>query len=153
MLDTRRERKLSAADIDIGAEAGPPLKIVVGSNFATLTVTTSGQPPPAKRILLFVFTDGDPNGPIFPVILHDIGIFRSGDSMSVPPGRHLVCAFVGTQPWMTPQGSSAYRPLRPALESHCQTAQFFEGVGTTVQAVEAPFISAEELKRLREKLQ
>jgi hypothetical protein len=92
---TRGEHKLSAADIAIGAEPGPPLKIVAGSNFGSLTVLTSGQPPPTKGILVFVFIDGAPGGPSFPVIPDRSGIFRPGDSMSMPPGRHLVCAFVG----------------------------------------------------------
>jgi hypothetical protein len=149
---TRGERKLSAADIDIGAEAGPPLKIVAGSNFARLKVTSSVQPPPTKGILVFVFIDGDANGPIFPVTPDGSGIFVPGGSMSVPPGRHLVCAFTGVQPWMTPAASADFRALRPALESHCRTVQFSEGVETSIQAVEAPFISAERVRRLREQL-
>jgi hypothetical protein len=76
----------------------------------------------------------------------------SGGGISVPPGRHLVCAFVGFQPWMTPRSSLDFRELRPALESHCQTVQASEGGEITVQAVQAPLISAEDIKRLTKKL-
>jgi hypothetical protein len=148
----RGGRELSAADIEIGAKTGPPLKIVASTNFGTLRVTASGQPPPTEGILVFVWTDGRPDGPIFPVTGHT-GPLRSGGEMGVPPGRHLVCAFVGVQPWMTPLSSSYFGALRPALESHCQTVKLLEGGEATVQAVPAPFISAEDLKRLREKLE
>jgi hypothetical protein len=123
---TQGERKVSAADIEIGAQAGPPLKIVAGTNFATLRVTTSGQPPSTERILVFIGIDGGPDGPMFPVS-QDGSDMVSGGGISVPPGRHLVCAFVGFQPWMTPRSSLDFRELRPALESHCQTVQASEG--------------------------
>ncbi len=148
---TRGQQELSAADIDIGAQAGLPLKIVVGSNFATLRVTTSGQPPSTEGILVFFWIDGGPDGPMVPVT-PDHGMFQPGGLMFMPPGRHLVCAFVGFQPWMTPRASSYFRALRPALENHCQTVEASEGRETTVQAVPAPLISAEDLKRLTEKL-
>ena len=90
---------------------------------------------------------------MFPVTPDHSGMLQPGGLISVPPGRHLVCAFVGVQPWMTPQSSSDFGALRPALESHCQTIQLFEGEQATISAVQAPFISADELKRLREKLE
>jgi hypothetical protein len=133
-------------------QAGPPFKIVASTNFATLRVTAPGQPPPTEGILVFVWIDGRPDGPIFPVTGHT-GPFRSGGEMGMPPGRHLVCAFVGVQPWMTPLSSSYFGALRPALEGHCRTVELFEGGEATEQAVPAPFISAEDLKRLREKLE
>jgi hypothetical protein len=149
---TRGQRKLSAADIDIGAQARLPLKIVVGSNFATLRVTTSGQPSPKKGFFVFFYSDAFTDGPIFPVYPDGSGMFRAGGGMSVPPGRLLVCAFVGGQPWMTPQSSSYFRALRPALDRHCQTVEAAEGGEVTVQAVQAPPISAGEIERLTEKL-
>jgi hypothetical protein len=50
---TRGERTVSVADIEIGVQAGLPLKIVVGTNFAMLRVTTSGQRPSTEGILVF----------------------------------------------------------------------------------------------------
>jgi hypothetical protein len=76
-----------------------------------------------------------------------------GGTIGLPPGRHLVCAFVGVQPWMTPQSSLDFGVLRPALESHCQTIELFEGGQATVAAVQAPFISPDELQRLRKTLE
>ena len=142
------ERKVSAADIEIGAQAGALLKIVAGTNFATLRVTTPGQPPSTERILVFYWIDGGPDGPMFPVT-PDGSDMLSGGGMSVPPGRHLVCAFVGFQAWMTPRSSPDFRVLRPALERHCKIVEAFEGGQITVQAVPAPVISADEIKRLR----
>jgi hypothetical protein len=52
---------------------------------------------------------------------------------------------------MTPRDSLSFRALRPALESHCQTVEASEGGEFAVQAVQAPLISAEEIKRLTEK--
>ena len=72
-----------------------------------------------------------------------------GGTIGLLPGRHLVCAFVGVQSWMTPQSSSDFGALRPALESHCQTIQLFEGEEAAISAEQAPFISPDELKRLR----
>src|SRR5580704_14302366 len=39
------DRKFSAADIEIGAQPGTPLKIVASTNFASLRVTAPGEPP------------------------------------------------------------------------------------------------------------
>jgi len=152
---TRGEREVSAADIEIGAQAGPPLKIVAGTNFATVRVTASGQPPSTEGILVFWWIDGGPDGPMFPVTGdHSGNLPPQGGAIGVFPGRHLVCAFVGSQPWMTfrPRSSSYFGALRSALESHCQTVEVFEGGETTVQAEQAPPISAEDVKRLTEKL-
>jgi len=150
---TRGEREVSASDIEIGAQAGPPLKIVASTNFALLRVTAPSQPPSTEGILFFFWIGGGPDGPMFPVSGDHSSRMVQGGAIGLPPGRHLVCAFVGVQPWMTPQSSSDFRALRPALESHCQTVELFEAGETTVQAVQAPLISAEELKRLREKLE
>lgn len=149
---TQGEHEVSAADIEIGAQAGPSLKIVVGTNFAILRVTTSGQPPPTEGMLVFFWIDGGPDGPLFPVTPDHSGMVQPGGLMSVPPGRDLVCAFVGFQPWMTPRLSSYFRALRPALESRCQTIEASEGGEITVQAVQAPLISDEDINRLTEKL-
>jgi hypothetical protein len=151
---TRGEREVSAADIEIGAQAGPPLKIVASTPSALLRVTASGEPPP-EGILVFFWIGGGPDGPMFPVTGdHSGNLPPEGGAIGMFPGRHLVCAFVGFQPWMTfrPRSSLYFSALRPALESHCQTVQVFEGGETTVQAGQAPFISAEDLKRLTEKL-
>ncbi len=142
---TRGQRKLSAADIEIGAQPGLPLKIVVGSNFATLRVTTSGQPAPKEGFFVFFYSDANPDGPEFPVTPDGSGMFRPGGGMFVPPGRLLVCAFVGHQPWMSGP-SSYYRALRPTLERHCHTVEAAEGGEVTVQAVQAPAIPFGQMK-------
>jgi hypothetical protein len=154
---TRGQRKLSAADIDIGAQAGLPLKIVAGSNFATLRVTTSGQPAPKEGFFVFFYSDAIPDGPEFPVTPDGSGMISPGGGMTAPPGRLLVCAFIGRQPWMFDSSSyfrpsSYFRALRPALERHCQYIEAAEGGEVTVQAVQAPPISAGEIDRLTEKL-
>lgn len=149
---TRGEHEYSAADVEISDQAGPPFKIVASTNFASLRVTAPGEPRSTEGILFFFWISGGPYGPMFPVT-PDGGMFQPGGSIGLPPGRHLVCAFVGVQPWMTPQTSSDFSALRPALESHCQTIQLFEGEQATISAIQAPFISADELKRLREKLE
>ncbi len=147
---TRGGREVSAADIEIGAQAGPPLKIVGGTNFPSLRVTAPAQPPSPAGIFLFLWINGGPDGPVFPVTRDQTDMFQPGGLMSVPPGRHLVCAFVGSQPWMTFRGSLYFRALRPALESHCQAVEALEGGQVTIQAVPAPFISAADVKRLTE---
>jgi hypothetical protein len=92
---------------------------------------------------------------MFPVTPDHSGMLQPGGLISVPPGRHLVCAFLDFQPWMSfrPQTSLYFSALRPALESYCQTVEASEGGEITVRAVQAPFISAEDLKRLTEKLE
>ncbi len=146
---TRGEREYSAADVEISDQAGPPFKIVASTNFASLRVTAPGEPRSTEGILLFFWISGGPNGPMFPVAPDHSDRMIDGGRIGLPPGRHLVCAFVGVQPWMTPQSSSDFSALRPALESHCQTIQLFEGEQATISAVQAPFISADELERLR----
>jgi hypothetical protein len=148
---SRGEREYSAADVEIGEQAGLPFKIVASTRFASLRMTAPGEPSSAKGILFFFWIGGGPNGPMFPVSPDHSDRMIEGGTIGLPPGRHLVCAFVGVQPWMTPQSSSDFSVLRPALESHCQTIELFEGEQATISAVQAPFISAEELKRLREK--
>ena len=93
------------------------------TNFASLKVTVRGEPRSTQGVLFFFWIDGT-YGPTLPVSpgpqLRDDRGGRSGWF----PGRHLVCAFVGVQSWMTPQSSSDFGVLRPAPESHCQTTSF-----------------------------
>jgi hypothetical protein len=143
---TRGRRKLSAADIEIGAQGGLPLQIVAGSNFATLRVTTSGQPAPKEGFFVFIYSDANPEGPEFPVNPDGNGMFRPGARMTLLPGHLLVCAFVGHQPWMSFGPSSYFRALRPTLERYCHAVEAAEGGEVTVQAVQAPAIPFGQMK-------
>ena len=62
---TRGEREYSAADVEIGDQAGPPFKIVASTNFASLRVTAPGEPRSTEGILFFFWIGGGPNGPCF----------------------------------------------------------------------------------------
>jgi hypothetical protein len=138
---TRGQREYSAADVEIGDQAGPPFKIVASTNFASLRVTAPGEPRSAEGILFFFWIGGGPNGPMFPVAPDHSDRMIEGGTIGLPPGRHFVCAFVGVQPWMTPQSSSDFGALRPALESDCQTIELIEGERATISPVQAPFIA------------
>jgi hypothetical protein len=143
-------RKVSAADIEIAPQSGFPLKIVVGTKFATLKVTTSSQHPPTGQVFVVFWDDGDRQ--FSPVAPDGSGkLSPQGGAITVPPGRYLVCAFVGIQPWMAVAASASGRALRKALESHCQTVQAAENGVATIRAVSAPRISAEDLMRPAEK--
>lgn len=144
----RGAREYSASDVEISDQEGPPLRIVASTNFASLKVTVRGEPRSTQGVLFFFWIDGT-YGPTFPVSPDHSDRMIEGGTIGLPPGRHLVCAFVGVQSWMTPQSSSDFGVLRPALESHCQTIQLFEGEEAAISAEQAPFISPDELKRLR----
>lgn len=141
---TRGNGEISAADIEIGSQMGPPLKIVVGTDFAVLRVRS--RPPSAEGIFVVYWNDADPDVPMFPVTPDHSLMLSRGEGISMVPGRYLVCAFAGFQPWMTMTPSAPGRVLRGALERHCRKVAASEGGVTTVEAVPAPVISAEELK-------
>ena len=135
---TQGQRKLSAADIEIGEQEGLPLKIVVSPvTFATLRVTTAGRPAPKEGLFVFIYSDANPEGPEFPVTADHSGMLHPGERMTILTGRHLVCAFIGREPWMSGP-SSYFQALRPNLERYCHTVEAPEGGEVTVQAVPAP---------------
>lgn len=149
---TRGARKYSKSDVEIGDQMGPPLNIVASTNFASLKVTAPRGPQSTPGILFFFWIDGA-YGPMFPVVPDHSDRMIVGGTIGLPPGRHLVCAFVGAQNWMSPQSTSDFSVLRPALQNRCRTIELLEGEQAVISAVRAPFISADELKRLRKTLE
>jgi uncharacterized protein (DUF2141 family) len=136
---TRGDQEVSADDLEIGPSAAGPLKIVIGTKFGQIDATLAA--PPSDTGQHFVISWPDHGTPSFQPV-SPLGRVR----LSVPPGKHYVCAVADGQPWNLMQN----RALFKALESACEVVDVPEDGRMSVQM---RLITAEELKRLIEKLE
>jgi hypothetical protein len=140
---TRGDQEVSPIDLEIGPSAAGPLKIVVGTKFAQIDATISTPPSGVEQLFaIFWPANGDPT------FRQNLAVNPQGPTTlrNIPPGRYFGCAVAVSQPWALMQN----RALLKALESTCEALDIVEGGRTSVQL---RFISAQDLKRLVEKLE
>jgi hypothetical protein len=135
----RGDQDVSPADLEIGTSAAGPLKIVIGTKFAQIDATFSAPPSDAgQHFAIYWSARGNLNfQPVGP---------QGRATLSVAPGKYRVCAVAAAQPWTLMQNHA----LSKALESVCEAVDVPEGGHTSVQM---HLITAEDLKRLIEKLE
>ena len=139
---TQGAQEISPFDFEVGLAGGGPLNVVIGTAFAQVDASVTGLPPATDQVACLMWpTNGDPNR------TQTQGVNRSAHlSFNLPPGKYYGCAVSDGQPWALLQN----RPLRKALESACQVVEITESGRNSVTL---PFLSVEDLKRIRDKLE
>lgn len=133
------DRDLRPDDLDIGASS-EPLKIVIGTKMARLEGTVPAGIASGTQIFALVWardrSDFQQTQPLQA---------QGRLSFGLPPGRYYACLVAVAQPWMLFQN----RTLLAAMQSRCEGVDVSEAGPATVHM---PLITAEDLKRLVEKL-
>jgi hypothetical protein len=139
---TRGDQEVSPIDLEIGAAAAGPLKIVMSTKFAQIDATVSTPTSGVEQLFaIFWPANGDPT------FRQNLALDPQGRTTlrNIPPGRYFGCAVAVAQPWAL----MGNRALLKALESPCEALDIVEGDHASVQL---RFVSAQDLKRLVEKL-
>jgi len=136
---TLGDQEVSAPSLEIGTTPGT-LKIILSTKYSQVDATVAASPADAQQVygMLWSPTNGDlqQSMPANP---------QGSMTFSVPPGRYIACA-TAVQPFSWLQN----RDFKKALEGQCQSV---EVPGEGRARVQMPFVPADEIKRLADKLE
>ncbi|MGA2601349.1 MAG: carboxypeptidase regulatory-like domain-containing protein [Bryobacteraceae bacterium] len=133
------DEDLPGADLDVGSSGGK-LKIVVGTKWAQLDGSATGDAGADETLNVLVWTD-------------DISQWQTGNRTTnlddkrhfqmgnMAPGKYHGCAVADPQPWALIQNEAALKKLA----GRCEAFELTEGGQTTVQL---PVVSATDIETL-----
>ena len=133
------DQEVSPASMEIGATPGA-LKIIMSTKYSQVDATVAGIPTDAQQVFGMMWSPE--NGPV----PQSIPVNPQGSmTFNVPPGHYFACA-TAVQPFSLLQNSD----FKKALESQCQSVEVPAEGRSRFQI---PFLPADEIKRLVDKLE
>ncbi|MDP8983407.1 MAG: carboxypeptidase-like regulatory domain-containing protein [Acidobacteriota bacterium] len=135
----RGDQEVSGEDLEIGP-AGALLKIVIGTNLASMNVGFSAPPAEPGQYSAMVWREHG---------YRDLRVLgqQGPTTIGVPPGKYHVCGVTGGQQSFALMQNHA---LLRALESVCETVEVGEGGSASVQM---RLVTSQELTKMAAKLE
>lgn len=136
---TLGNQEVSPASIEIGPTPGG-LKIIMSTKYSQVDATVAGIPADVQQVFGMVWSAE--NGPVQQSFSANS---QGSTTFNLPPGHYFACA-TATQLSSLVQN----RDLKKALEGRCQSVDVpAEGRAS----VQVPFVTADEIKQLADKLE